>query len=190
MSTILSILNAIEQGEPNAAEELLPLVYTELRELAARKLARESPGNTLQPTALVHEAYIRVVKDDQGRGWDSRGHFFAAAAEAMRRILIEKARAKHSVRRGGGRQRLDLENLQLLDEATPEAVLALNEALERLAEGEPVVGQVVKLRFFAGLSIQETAKTLNISSRTANRHWCFARAWLYQRLSERESQES
>jgi RNA polymerase sigma factor (TIGR02999 family) len=178
MSTILSILNAIEQGEPNAAEELLPLVYTELRELAARKLARESPGNTLQPTALVHEAYIRVVKDDQGRGWDSRGHFFAAAAEAMRRILIEKARQRHSVRHGGGRQRLDLDNLQLLDEATPEAVLALNEALERLTEAEAVVGQVVKLRFFAGLSIQETAKTLNISSRTANRHWCFARAWL------------
>jgi RNA polymerase sigma factor (TIGR02999 family) len=190
MSTILSILNAIEQGEPNAAEELLPLVYTELRELAARKLARESPGNTLQPTALVHEAYIRVVKDDQGRGWDSRGHFFAAAAEAMRRILIEKARQRHSVRHGGGRQRLDLENLQLLDEATPEAVLALNEALERLTEAEAVVGQVVKLRFFAGLSIQETAKTLNISSRTANRHWCFARAWLYQRLSEQESHES
>ena len=188
MSTIICVLNAIEQGEPNAAEQLLPLVYTELRELAARKLAHESPGNTLQPTALVHEAYIRVVNDDQSRCWDSRGHFFAAAAEAMRRILIEKAREKHSLRRGGGRQRLDLENIQLLDEATPEAVLALNEALERLAEGEPVVGQVVKLRFFAGLSIKETAQALHISSRTVNRHWCFARAWLYQQLSERESQ--
>ena len=188
MSAILSILDAIEHGEPNAAEQLLPLVYSELRELAARKLAHESPGNTLQPTALVHEAYLRVVNGDEIRRWDSRGHFFAAAAEAMRRILIEKARQKHSLRRGGGRQRLDLENIQLLDEAAPEGVLALNEALERLAEGEPVIAQVVKLRFFAGLSIKETAQALQISSRTANRHWCFARAWLYQQLSERESQ--
>jgi RNA polymerase sigma factor (TIGR02999 family) len=166
----------------------LPLVYTELRELAARKLAHESPNNTLQPTALVHEAYIRVVNDDQGRRWDSRGHFFAAAAEAMRRILIEKAREKHRLRYGGGLQRLDFENIQLLDDATPEEVLALNEALERLETRQPVVGQVVKLRFFAGLSIQETAKALNVSSRTVNRHWCFARAWLYQQLSEQESQ--
>jgi RNA polymerase sigma factor (TIGR02999 family) len=128
------------------------------------------------------------VKDDQGRRWDSRRHFFAAAAEAMRRILIEKARQKHSTRHGGGRQRLDLENIQLLDEATSEAVLALNEALERLAEGEPFVAQVVKLRFFAGLSIKETAEALQISSRTANRHWCFARAWLYQQLSEQDFQ--
>jgi RNA polymerase sigma factor (TIGR02999 family) len=188
MSTILSILDAIEQGEPHAAEELLPLVYTELRELAVRKLASESPGNTLQPTALVHEAYLRVVNDDQRRTWDSRGHFYAAAAEAMRRILIEKAREKHRLRRGGGHQRLDLENIQLLDEATPEGVLALNEALERLATVQPVVGQVVKLRFFAGLSIKETAKALRISSRTVNRHWCFARAWLYEELSEPESQ--
>jgi RNA polymerase sigma factor (TIGR02999 family) len=188
MSTILSVLNAIEKGEPNAAEKLLPLVYTELRELAARKMAHEAQGNTLQPTALVHEAYLRVVKDDQSRCWDSRGHFFAAAAEAMRRILIERARHKHTARRGGGRQRLDLENIQLLDDATPDGVLALNEALERLAEGEPVVGQVVKLRFFAGLSIKETANALNISSRTVNRHWCFARAWLYQQLSEQESE--
>jgi RNA polymerase sigma factor (TIGR02999 family) len=188
MSAILSILDAIEQGEPNAAEQLLPLVYTELRELAARKLASESPGQTLQPTALVHEAYLRIVKDDQGRRWDSRSHFFAAAAEAMRRILIEKARQKRSIRRGGRRQRVDLENIQLLDEVTSDAVLALNEALERLAEGEPVVAQVVKLRFFAGLSIKETAETLKITSRTANRYWCFARAWLYQQLSEQESQ--
>jgi RNA polymerase sigma factor (TIGR02999 family) len=188
MSTIVSILDAIEQGEPNAAEQLLPLVYTELRQLAARKLASESPGNTLQPTALVHEAYLRVVEDDQHRSWDSRGHFFAAAAEAMRRILIEKARQKHRLRHGGGRQRLDLENLQLLAEGTPEEILALNEALERLETGQPVAGQVVKLRFFAGLSIQETAKTLKLSSRTVNRHWCFARAWLYQELSEKQSQ--
>jgi RNA polymerase sigma factor (TIGR02999 family) len=187
MSTILSILEAIEHGEPHAAEQLLPLVYTELRELAARKLAHESPGNTLQPTALVHEAYLRVVNDDETRCWDSRGHFFAAAAEAMRRILIDRARQKHTVRRSGGRQRLDLENIQLLDDTTPEGVLALNEALERLAEGEPLVAQVVKLRFFAGLSINETAEALHISSRTVNRHWCFARAWLYQQLSERES---
>jgi RNA polymerase sigma factor (TIGR02999 family) len=186
MSAIHSILDAIDQGEPNAAEQLLPLVYTELRELAARKLAHESPANTLQPTALVHEAYLRIVNDGQGRRWHSRGHFFAAAAEAMRRILIEQARQKRSLRRGGGRQRLDLENIQLLDEATPEAVLALNEALERLAEGEPIVGQVVKLRFFAGLSIEETANALHISTRTVNRHWCFARAWLYQQLSERD----
>jgi RNA polymerase sigma factor (TIGR02999 family) len=189
MSTIVSVLNAIEQGEPHAADQLLPLIYTELRDLAARKLATESPGHTLQPTALVHEAYLRVVHGNQDRPWDSRGHFFAAAAEAMRRILIERARQKHTVRRGGGRQRLDLENIQLLDEATPDGVLALNDALELLAEREPVIGQVVKLRFIAGLSIKETAKALNISSRTVNRHWRFARAWLYYQLSERDSQK-
>jgi RNA polymerase sigma factor (TIGR02999 family) len=188
MSTILSILDANEQGEPHAAEQLLPLVYTELREPAERKLAHESPDNTLQATALVHEAYIRVVNDDHSRRWESRGHFFAAAAEAMRRILIEKAREKQRLRHGGGRQRLDLENLQLLDEATPEGVLALNEALERLETRQPVVGQVVKLRFFVGLSINETAKALSISPRSVNRHWCFARAWLYQELNEQESQ--
>jgi RNA polymerase sigma factor (TIGR02999 family) len=169
MSTIVSVLNAIEQGEAHAAEQLLPLVYTELRDLAARKLASESPGGTLQPTALVHEAYLRVVHDNRERSWDSRGHFFTAAAEAMRRILIERSRQKHTMRRGGGRQRLDLENIQLLDDATPEGVLALNEALEGLAEGEPVVAQVVKLRFFAGLSIKETAQALKVEGSSRGR---------------------
>ena len=182
MSDVTGILNAIEQGDPRAAEQLLPLVYEELRNLAAQKLAHEKPGQTLQATALVHEAYLRLVDDDKARHWNSRGHFFAAAAEAIRRILIEKARSKQRLRHGGGRQRLDLEKLAVMQVETAEDVLDLDEALQGLAAEEATVAEVVNLRYFAGLSIEQTAAALGISVRTANRHWAYARAWLYQRL--------
>jgi RNA polymerase sigma factor (TIGR02999 family) len=184
MSEVTRILGAIDQGDPHAAAQLLPLVYDELRRLAASKLARETPGQTLQATALVHEAYLRLVDDAQAQHWNSRGHFFAAAAEAMRRILIEKARRKQRRRHGGGRQRLDLAQLDVMEE-TAEALLALDEALEQLAQEEPTVAEVVKLRYFAGLTIAQTAAALGLSVRTTNRHWAYARAWLYQRLSPR-----
>jgi RNA polymerase sigma factor (TIGR02999 family) len=184
MNDVTRILNAIDQGDPHAAGELLPLVYDELRKLAAQKLNQEAPGQTLQATALVHEAYLRLVDDEQARQWNSRGHFFAAAAEAMRRILIEKARRKHRLRHGGGRQRLDLDQLDIMDEGASEGLLALDEALERLAAEEPAAAEVVKLRYFAGLTIELTAAALGISVRTANRHWAYARAWLYQQLTQ------
>jgi RNA polymerase sigma factor (TIGR02999 family) len=184
MSEVTRILSAIEQGEPQAAEQLLPLVYNELRQLAAQKLAQETPGQTLQATALVHEAYLRLVDDGQVQPWNSKGHFFAAAAEAMRRILIEKARRKQRLRHGGGRQRLVLDNLEVLQMEAAEDLLALDAALERLAGEEAAVAQLVKLRYFAGLTIEQTAAALGISVRTANRHWAYARAWLYQQLNE------
>jgi RNA polymerase sigma factor (TIGR02999 family) len=187
MTEVTRILSAIEQGDPHAARQLLPLVYDELRKLAAQKMAQEVPGQTLQATALVHEAYLRLVDDAQAQHWNSRGHFFAAAAEAMRRILIEKARRKRRLRHGGGRQRLDLDQLDVMEES-PEGLLALDEALEQLAREEPTVAEVVKLRYFAGLTIEQTAAALGISVRTANRHWSYARAWLYQQLSQRESE--
>jgi RNA polymerase sigma factor (TIGR02999 family) len=186
MNDVTRILNAIDEGDPHAAEQLLPLVYDELRKLAAQKLTQEAPGQTLQATALVHEAYLRLVDDEQTRHWNSRGHFFAAAAEAMRRILIEKARRKHRLRYGGGRQRLDLDQLDIMDEGASEGLLALDEALERLAGEEPAVAEVVKLRYFAGLTIEQTATALSISVRTANRHWAYARAWLYQQLMQQD----
>jgi RNA polymerase sigma factor (TIGR02999 family) len=186
VSAVTSVLDAIRQGDPHAAEQLLPLVYDELRQLAAQKLAHERPGQTLQATALIHEAYLRLVGDGEDRHWDGRGHFFAAAAEAMRRILIEKARQRQRLRHGGGRRRIDLEGVDALDEGADEGLLALDEALGRLAGEEPVVAEVVKLRYFAGLTIEETAASLAISVRTANRHWAYARAWLYQQLSEQE----
>jgi RNA polymerase sigma factor (TIGR02999 family) len=184
MKEVTRILSAIEQGDPHAAERLLPLVYDELRRLAAEKMAQEKPGQTLEATALVHEAYLRLVNQEQAQHWNSRGHFFAAAAEAMRRILIEQARRKHRRRHGGGRQRLNLDQLNIVDEGTSEAVLALDEALERLAREEPGAAEVVKLRYFAGLTIEQTAAALGLSVRTANRHWAYARACLYQQLSE------
>jgi RNA polymerase sigma factor (TIGR02999 family) len=198
MSDLTHILSAIEQGDPHAAEQLLPLVYDELRSLAAQRMAQETPGQTLQPTALVHEAYLRLVASSardaspsRERGeeqpWNSRGHFFAAAAEAMRRILVEKARRKQRVRHGGDRRRVDLDNLNVMQEEKADELLALDEALERLAGEEAVVGEVVKLRYFAGLTIEETAAALAISVRTANRHWAYAKAWLYQQLSSPES---
>jgi RNA polymerase sigma factor (TIGR02999 family) len=181
---VTRILSAIEQGDPQAAEQLLPLVYTELRRAAAQKMAGERGGQTLQATALVHEAYLRLVGANNAQKWNSRGHFFAAAAEAMRRILVERARRNVRARHGGGRKKLDLEQLDLADEAPAARVLALNEALERLAADEPVAAEVVKLRYFAGLTLEEAAAALDISLRTTNRHWSYAKAWLYQQLTE------
>jgi RNA polymerase sigma factor (TIGR02999 family) len=183
MSDVTRILAALEDGDPTAAGKLLPLVYDELRRLAAHRMAREAPGHTLQGTALVHEAYLRLVNDDQARHWDSRGHFFAAAAEAMRRILVENARRKH----GGGLQRLDLDDVADLAETPAEHLLALDEALTRLAALEPQKAELVKLRYFAGCSIDEAADALGISRATAKRYWAYARAWLYAEISEPEN---
>jgi RNA polymerase sigma factor (TIGR02999 family) len=177
------ILSAIEHGDPSAAGQLLPLVYDELRKLAARRLAQEKPGQTLQATALVHEAYLRLVGEGEGAlGWENRRHFFAAAAEAMRRILIEQFRRKRRVRHGGGKHRVDLDEGCSLVEPPDEDLLALDEALSRLAARRPDRAEVVKLRFFAGLTMPETARVLGISQPTAERYWRFARTWLYAEL--------
>ncbi len=167
----------------NAARELLPIVYEELRRLAEARLAREPTGQTLQATALVHEAYLRLVGDADGPAWENRGHFFAAAAEAMRRILVEKARRKRRRRHGGGLRRIDLDQVAPGNDDAADDLLALHEALDRLAAEEPVAAEVVKLRYFAGLTAEQAASALGISLRTANRHWAYARAWLYQRLN-------
>jgi RNA polymerase sigma factor (TIGR02999 family) len=177
MNEVTRILAAIEQGDPRAPEQLLPLVYEELRRLAARKIAQEKPGQTLQATALVHEAYLRLV-DDQARRWESRGHFFAAAAEAMRRILVENARAKKRLKRGGGLARRDYDPDSLVAPERPEPLLALDEALTRLAAADPQAAEVVQLRVFAGLTVKEAAKVLGVSPRTVDHAWAYARAWL------------
>jgi RNA polymerase sigma factor (TIGR02999 family) len=191
MSAILpkvtGILRAIERGEPHAAEELLPLVYEELRKLATRKLAREKPGQTLQPTALVHEAYVRLVATGDAAAprvphWDSRGHFFAAAAEAMRRILIENARRKRRHKRGGAIRRVQLHPSQLAYFCPSEDILDLNDALDALAAEDPQAAQFVKLRYFAGVSIEEAAEMVGLSRSAACEHWAYARAWLRRRL--------
>jgi RNA polymerase sigma factor (TIGR02999 family) len=183
MSEVTRILSAIDAGDSHAAEQLLPLVYEELRILAAARLAQEKPGQTLQATALVHEAYLRLVGGAPEQQWNSRGHFFAAAAEAMRRILIDKARRKRRPKLGGDRQRVDLN--QALSVAGPhDNLLELNDALTRLATEEPAKAELVKLRYFAGLSLEEAAACLNISPATAKRYWVVARAWLYAALSE------
>ena len=182
VSDVTCILEAIDRGEPQAAEELLPLVYEELRRLAAAKMARESPGQTLQATALVHEAWLKLAGVEK-QSWQNRGHFFTAAAEAMRRILIDKARRKARVRHGEGLQRVDLETIDLAAEDNPENVLAVDEALTRLALEDPVKAELVKLRYFVGLSIPESAEALGISESTAKRSWNYARAWLYNELS-------
>jgi RNA polymerase sigma factor (TIGR02999 family) len=182
MSEVTRILSAIDQGDPQAASQLLPLVYDELRRLAALKLAQEKAGHTLQPTALVHEAYIRLVDADNAPAWDSRRHFFAAAAEAMRRILIENARRKKRRCHGGGQVRVELDEAQELNLPSALDVLAVNEALEQLAQIDAESAELVKLHFFAGLSIAEAAAGLGISARTAYRTWAFAKAWLYRRL--------
>jgi RNA polymerase sigma factor (TIGR02999 family) len=182
MSDVTRILSRIESGDSSAAEELLPLVYEELRRLAAHKLSHESPGNTLQATALVHEAYVRLVDVDSPQRWDSRGHFFAAAAEAMRRFLINRARDKKRLKRGGGQKRLDWNRLEVADDASDEDLIAIDEALERLAAERPECAELVKLRFFAGLTLDQAAECLGIGERTADRYWSFARAWLYQQL--------
>jgi RNA polymerase sigma factor (TIGR02999 family) len=186
MTDVTRILHAIDEGDPHAAEQLLPLVYDELRRLAARKLAQEKPGQTLQATALVHEAYLRLVDADKAPAWDSRGHFFAAAAEAMRRILIDQARTKQSQRRGGGRQRIDLEHVDLAAVGPDLDVLALNEVLEHFEQLDPVKAKLVKLRYFAGLSIPQAAEALGISSNTADRYWAYARAWMHAELKKGE----
>jgi RNA polymerase sigma factor (TIGR02999 family) len=182
MSNVTQILLAIDQGDPNAAGKLLPLVYDELRKLAGSKLAHEKPGHTLQATALVHEAYLRLVDGDNSVPWNSRGHFFAAAAEAMRRILVEKARRKRRMKHGGEFQQVDLESDCLVSPAPSLDILALDEALTRLAEAEPAKAELVKLRFFAGLTMPEAAALLDISLATAERYWTFAKAWLYADL--------
>jgi RNA polymerase sigma factor (TIGR02999 family) len=182
MTDVTRILLDIEQGDPKAAEQLLPLVYEELRKLAAQKLAQEKPGQTLQATALVHEAYVRLVGGDQLRDWDGRGHFFAAAAEAMRRILINRARDKRRQKRGGGLQRVDLDRLLVADQASDEELVAIDDALQELARRNAPCAELVKLRFFTGLTLDEAAAAMGIARRTANRYWAFARAWLFDAL--------
>jgi RNA polymerase sigma factor (sigma-70 family) len=197
MTEVTRILSAIEQGDPRAAEQLLPLVYDELRKLAAHRMAQEAPDHTLQATALVHEAYIRLVasplkaspleasplrKQGEQPLWNSRGHFFAAAAEAMRRILVETARKRGRLKRGGDRQRINLDAVELSIQEVPDNLLALDEALTELAETHPEKAELVKLRYFAGLTVHDAAQTLGIAPSTADRHWTYARAWLYRRI--------
>jgi RNA polymerase sigma factor (TIGR02999 family) len=182
MTDVTRLLSAIEQGDSHAARQLLPLVYDELRQLAAQKLAHERPSQTLQATALVHEAYLRLVGPGDEPRWDGRAHFFAAAAEAMRRILVESARRKHRLKRGGDRQRVDLQVVEAASAGPSEDLLALDEALELLAAEDRQKAELVKLRYFAGLSVEEAARCLGISRATADRYWAYARAWLFDRL--------
>ena len=179
MNDVTRVLHAIESGDGKAANELLPVVYEELRKLAAHKMANEAPGNTLQPTALVHEAWLRLVGSND-QTWQNRAHFFGAAAEAMRRILIESARRKRALRHGGGQQRLDIKEIEIAAATTGEELLAVNEALEKFAAFDGPKAELVKLRYFAGLTIEEAAQLLGISPATAKRWWTYARAWLYQ----------
>ncbi|UCC98408.1 MAG: sigma-70 family RNA polymerase sigma factor [Phycisphaerales bacterium] len=183
MSDVTRILNAIEQGDARAADELLPLVYQELRRLAARKMSQEPPGQTLQATALVHEAYLRLV-GSQDRNWSGRTHFFTAAAEAMRRILIDNARRKQRLKRGGGRQKVGLTDVELAIEPPLDDLIALDEALIKLAKIDKVKADLVKLRYFAGLTLEQAAGVLGLPERTAKRYWAHARAWLYRQVTE------
>jgi RNA polymerase sigma factor (TIGR02999 family) len=185
MSEVTRLLNAIDKGEQQASADLLPVVYDELRKLAVAKLAQEKPGQTLQATALVHEVYLRLLgPTDQSSSWSSQGHFFAAAAEAMRRILVEQARRKGRLKHGGGRQRVDLDSACEITEAPSLDLLALDEALTKFSAEEPDKAELVKLRFYAGLTMPEAAAALGISLATAERHWTFARAWLYAEMSD------
>ena len=189
MSDVTRILSAIERGDAKGTDELLPLVYEELRLLAAQKLSRERPGQTLQATALVHEAYLRLV-GEQEQHWESRRHFFAAAAEAMRRILVERARSKKSAKRGGGIKRVELNDALLAVEASPDGLIAMDEALTRLAGEDAEAAQLVQLAYFGGLGLEQAAEMLGISARTAYRHWAFARARLYQAVAENEEPDT
>ena len=181
VSDVTQILERVEQGDPKAAEELMPLVYEELRRLAAARMAQEAAGNTLQPTALVHEAWLRLV-GAPGQDWNSRNHFFMAAAQAMRRILIERARQKARLKRGGDQHRVPLEELELATNADSETLLLIEEAMERLAAADPVKARLVELRFFTGLSLEEAAQVLGVSTPTAKRYWAYARTWLFQEI--------
>jgi RNA polymerase sigma factor (TIGR02999 family) len=183
MSEITRVLNTLKPGGQGAAAEILPLVYDDLRRLAARRLAHESPGQTLDPTSLIHEAYLRLIGDDQGAHWDSKGHFFAAAAEAMRRILVENARRKHCLKHGGGFVRRELDEAELLAPEPREDLVALDEALTQLATTDRAAASLVELRYFGGLSMPEAAEVLGISLRTAQRIWTYARAWLHQHVT-------
>ncbi|MHC4328836.1 MAG: sigma-70 family RNA polymerase sigma factor [Planctomycetota bacterium] len=185
MTDVTRILNAIEQGDAKAADKLLPLIYEELRLLAAQKMSRESPGQTLQATALVHEAYLRLVGAEV-RNWDNRGHFFAAAAEAMRRILVDNARRKRSMKRGGHRQKMNLSDAFVVIEEPKEDILAVNEALDKLAGEDQKLAEVIKLRYFAGLTLDQIATIMGIGRRTADRYWALGRAWLYQEIIQED----
>lgn len=186
MSDVTQLLSAIDAGDSRAADELLPLVYEELRKLAVAKMAQEKAGQTLQPTALVHEAWMRLVGSNDEKVWNSQGHFFGAAAEAMRRILVDRARQKISVRRGGGLERVDLENVVIATEDSEDTVLAIHEALEKLARESPRKAEIVKLRYFTGLEHAEIARALGISEPTVRRDWAYARAWLHATLKRQE----
>jgi len=188
MTDVTRILNAIEEGDARAADELLPLIYEELRVLAAQKMARERPGQTLQATALVHEAYIRLV-GSESQDWSGRTHFFAAAAEAMRRILIENARRKKRLKRGGGQDRVEIEPSDLAIEGPSDDIIALDEAISRLAEEDGEVADLVKMRYFAGLTLEQAAELLGIGRRTADRYWAYARAWLYKEIAKGDAAE-
>jgi RNA polymerase sigma factor (TIGR02999 family) len=183
MTDVTRILSAIEQGDPSAAEQLLPLVYEELRTLAAQRLAQEKPGQTLQATALVHEAYLRLVDVEQAEPWNSRGHFFAAAAEAMRRILVESARRKKAEKRGGQQERFELRDGDRVEIRVDDDLIDLDEALSKLTLADPQAAELVKLRVFAGMTVEEAAQVLGVSARTVKRNWAYARAWLGRHLS-------
>lgn len=182
MNQITQILQAVDRGDPKAAAELLPLVYEELRKLAAARMANESAGHTLQPTALVHEAWLRLVGNDAQMQFANRAHFFAAAADAMRRILIDRARRKGSQKRGGNWERIDLDKVEFASDADDDTLLLVNEALDKLAQEQPQAAEIVKLRFFVGLTLDEAGQVLGFTERTAKRHWAFARAWLYDAM--------
>ena len=183
MTDVTRILSAIEQGDPQAAEQLLPLVYDELRKLAAQRLAQEKPGQTLEATALVHEAFLRLVDVEKAQEWDGRGHFFAAAAEAMRRILVENARHKKRIKHGGQLERMEIELADLPTRMPPEELIALDEALEKLKREDPIKSRLVTLRYFGGMTIEQAAEVLGISRVTAHRYWTYVRAWLHQQIS-------
>lgn len=185
MTDVTRILQAIKEGDENATDKLLPLVYEELRLLAAQKLSREKPGQTLQATALVHEAYMRLV-GNESYGWSGKGHFFAAAAEAMRRILVDTARYKHSIKHGGKCQKIDFSRINIVTDIPSEDLIALDEALSGLQKEDPMAAELVKMRFFAGLTVEQTACALGCSTRTADRCWMYAKAWLYQNIRNGE----